>query len=48
MSGGDCDVVVVCVGVFVTDIGVVVDVGIGVGSRFGKVLQQKCADRRLP
>ena len=57
MSGGDCDVVVVCVGVVVTDIGgvvvgvvvsVAVDVGIGVGSRFGKVLQQNCADRRLP
>ena len=41
---GDCDGVVV-VGVVV---GVVVDVGIGVGSRFGKVLQQNCADRRLP
>ena len=57
MSGGDCDVVVVCVGVVVADIGgvvvgvvvgVAVDVGIGVGSRFGKVLQQNCADRRLP
>ena len=52
VSGGDCDVVVVCVGVVVANIGVVVgvvaDVGIGVGSRFGKVLQQNCADRRLP
>ena len=53
ISGGDCDVVVVCVGVVVADIGVVVvgvvvDVGIGVGSRFGKALQQNCADRRLP
>ena len=51
------DVVVVCVGVVVAGIGVVVvgvvvgvvvDVGIGVGSRFGKVLQQNYADRRLP
>ena len=57
VSGGDCDVVVVCVGVVVADIGVVVvgvvfvvvvDVGIGVGSRFGKVVQPNCADRRLP
>ena len=52
VSGGDCDVVVVCLGVVVADIGgvdgVAVDVGIGVGSRFGKVLQQNCADRRLP
>ena len=57
VSGGDCDVVVVCVGVVVANIGVVVvgvvvglvaDVGIGVGSCFGKVLLQNCADRRLP
>ena len=52
VSGGDCDVVVVCVGAFVADIGVVVgvvaDVCIGVGSRFGKVVQPNCADRRLP
>ena len=55
--GWGCAIVVVCVGVVVADIGdvvvgvvvgVVVDVCIGVGSRFGKVLQQNCADRRLP